>query len=606
VSGSVNGKAGVITKPFDFASTMGTYKAAFLAVGLMSGIVNVLALTGSFYMLQVYDRVLPSRSVPTLVGLTIMMLVLFVGYGVLDFLRTRIMARVGLKIDNALRARVFDAVLMLPLRARKEAGGLQPIRDLDSIRTFLSSLGPTALFDIPWLPLSLLLLALMHPLFGAFALASALLLVVITLMTEAKTAKPMKDAVASGASRMIFAESSRRNAEVIHAMGMGGGASKIWTDVNGRHLDDQLKASDATSGLSTASKIIRMVLQSGMLGLGAYLAILGQISAGAIIAGTIILGRALAPIELAIAHWKGFVSARQGYARLKTVMKVFGDAEREQMPLPRPVVSLELTGVSVGPPGEGRAIVQNASFALKAGSGLGIIGPSASGKSTLVRVIVGVWLPLGRAGSVRLDGATLDQYNNAALGRDIGYLPQDIELFDGTVSYNIARMEHEPSSEAVIKAAQLAGCHDMILQLPDGYNTRVGEGGSMLSAGQRQRVALARALYGDPFLVVLDEPNSNLDTVGDLALSNAIKSVRERQGIVIIVAHRPSALSGVDQLLAMANGQVQAFGPKEEVLGRVLQQQNGQAGLAPGTQPNRGVPELKVVSADPASGQGGA
>lgn len=557
-------------QPFDLSAAMKQQRTAIIAIGLMSGLVNILALTGSMYMMQVYDRVLPSRSVPTLIGLTVVMVVLYAAHGGLDFVRTRIMARVGLKVDAALRAKVFDAVLLLPLRSRNEAGGLQPIRDLDQIRSFLSGLGPTAFFDLPWIPLFVLLLALLHPWLGLFALASGLLLVALTLFTEMKTSTPSKAANASGAQRMVFAEASRRNAEVIRAMGMGPGASKIFNQFNGKHLKDQLEVSDAASGIGTVAKIMRMFLQSGMLGLGAWLAIRGEVSAGTIIAGTILLGRALAPIELAIANWKGFIGARQGYARLKALLTTV-ETEQASMPLPRPKEMLRVESLTVGAPGNPRPIIQSVTFDLKAGQGLGIIGPSASGKSTLARAIVGVWLPLPRGGHVRLDGATLDQFPTEALGKDIGYLPQDIELFDGSVSQNIARLDAEADSEAVIEAARLAGCHEMILQLPEGYNTRVGEGGAMLSAGQRQRVGLARALFGNPFLVVLDEPNSNLDAIGDFALAQAIKSVRERNGIVIIIAHRPSALAGIETLLAMANGQVTAFGPKDEVLQKITQ-----------------------------------
>jgi PrtD family type I secretion system ABC transporter len=562
-------------QPFDLSAAMKQHRTAIITLGLMSGLVNLLALTGSMYMMQVYDRVLPSRSVPTLVGLTIVMVILYGAHGGLDFVRTRIMARIGLKIDAALRAKVFDAVLLLPLRSRNEAGGLQPIRDLDQIRGFLSGLGPTAFFDLPWIPLFVLLLALLHPWLGLFALASGLLLVALTLLTEMKTGRPSKEANASGAQRMTFAEASRRNAEVIRAMGMGPGANRIFAQLNGKHLKDQLEVSDAASGIGTVSKIMRMFLQSGMLGLGAWLAVRGEVSAGTIIAGTIMLGRALAPIELAIANWKGFIGARQGYGRLKTLLKTV-EAEQDSMPLPRPQEGLRVEGLTVGAPGNPRPIIQSITFDLKAGQGLGIIGPSASGKSTLARALVGVWLPLPRGGQVRLDGATLDQFPAEALGKDIGYLPQDIELFDGSVSQNIARLDTEADSDAVIEAARLAGCHEMILQLPDGYNTRVGEGGAMLSAGQRQRVGLARALFGNPFLVVLDEPNSNLDAIGDFALAQAIKSVRERNGIVIIIAHRPSALAGIDTLLAMANGQVTAFGPKDEVLQKITQAAQGQ------------------------------
>jgi ATP-binding cassette, subfamily C, bacterial PrsD len=556
--------------PFEMSATLGRQRIAFVVVGLLSGVVNVLALTGSFYMLQVYDRVLPSRSVQTLVGLTIIMLVLYAGHGVIDFFRTRVMARIGLRIDETLRERVFSAVLLLPLRARSEAGGLQPIRDLDAIRGFLSGLGPTALFDLPWLPLLLILLTLLHPWLGAFATGSALLLIIITWITEKKTAKPSYKAAISGGQRIAFAEAARRNAEVIQAMGMGRTTQREWRDLNDRHLTDQLAVSDATSGIGSASKVLRLLLQSGMLGLGAWLAIRGEISAGTIIAGTIILGRALAPIELAIGNWKGFVAARQGYGRLKTVLKAMPDDDR-RMELPRPSRMLQVEGLTVAAPGQAKPIIQGVSFKLDAGAAVGVIGPSGSGKSTLARALVGAWLAMPRGGVVRLDGATLDQYSDQSLGRDVGYLPQETGLFDGTIAANIARLDPEAKPDAIIRAAQLAGCHEMIVQMADGYNTRIGEGGAKLSGGQRQRIGLARALYGEPFLVVLDEPNANLDASGDLALSGAVKSVRERGGIVIVIAHRPSALNGIDLVLALANGQVQAFGPKDEVMRNVLQ-----------------------------------
>lgn len=579
--------------PFDLAGALAKYRNAFIAIGIMSGAVNVLALTGSMYMLQVYDRVLPSRSVQTLIGLTVVMVVLYAAHGALDFIRTRMMARIGLKIDAALRKPIFNAVLTLPLKTRNEAGGLQPIRDLDHIRSFLSSLGPTALFDLPWVPLFLLLLLALNPWLSLFATVSVLILVAITLLSEAQTAAPSKLAAASGSARMTFAESARRNAEVIRALGIGGRVEAAWSELNAKHLGDQLRLSDSSSGLGTISKILRMLFQSGMLGLGAYLAVHGDITAGTIIAGTIILGRALAPIELAIGNWKNFVNARQGYERLKAVVRTI-PLEPESMALPRPSKLLKVQGLTVAAPGEMRPIIQNVSFELQAGAGLGIIGPSAAGKSTLVRALVGAWQPMPRGGAVRLDGATLDQYSIEALGTDIGYLPQDIELFDGSVADNIARLDREANPDDIIHAATLAGCHDMILQMPDGYNTRVGESGLMLSAGQRQRVALARALYGDPFLVVLDEPNSNLDAIGDFALSNAVKSVRARNGIVVIVAHRPSALNGIDTILALANGQVQSFGPKDDVLKQVLDQP-GKAEPAPAA---RNVLPLKIVAED--------
>ena len=572
------------------------YKGAFLAVGIFSGLVNVLALTGSLYMLQVYDRVLPSRSVPTLLALTAIMLVLYTGGGVLDLVRTRLMARLGHRIDRALRPRVLGAVLEMPLKGRSAGDGLQPIGDLDRIRAWLSSLGPTALFDVPWLPLYLGLVWLLHPWLGSFAAASMLLLIATALATELRTAGPARAALQSSGERLTFAAAARRNAEVVRAMGLGERVARIYAGLNARHLADQLRAADAASGVGAISKTLRLMLQSAMLGLGAWLAIRGEVSAGTIVAGTIVLGRALAPIELAIAHWRGFAEARQGYRRLQHLLAAMPE-RAPTMALPRPTRQLLVQGLAVAAPGGTQPIVQGIELRLDAGSGLGIIGPSAAGKSTLARALVGAWAPLPRGGTVRLDGATLDQYSQAALGRDIGYLPQGFELFDATIEANIARLDPEAPAEAVIEAARLAGCHEMILALPEGYRTRIGEGGLMLSAGQRQRVALARALYGNPFLVVLDEPNSNLDSVGDFALAQAIRSVRRRGGIAVVIAHRSSAIATVDLLLALSQGRTQAFGPKDEVLRRLTQAQPSVSAVprGGGGEALRPAPRLEVV-----------
>ena len=547
-------------------------RALFVGVGLFSGMINLLALTGAFYMLQVYDRVLPSRSVPTLVGLTVLLIGLYVANGLLDVMRVRIMSRVGVRLDNDVRETVFRALHLLPLKARTGGDGLQPVRDLDQIRSFFSGLGPTALFDLPWVPIYLGVVFLLHPLLGFFALIGALLLVALTLLTERRTTAPMKSASASGAQRLAFGEETRRNAEVIQALGLGRRMLDRWEALNTKHLSDQLRASDAASGMGSVSKVLRLFLQSGILGLGAYLVIEGEVSPGTIIAGSIIMARALAPIETAIAHWRGFVAARQSHRRLVDLFAALDLRPPEtQVSLPSPKTSLTVQGLAVAPPGVPRPVIHGVGFTLVAGDGLGIVGPSASGKSTLARALVGVWQPVRMGGSVRLDGATLDQWSPEALGRHIGYLPQDVALFAGTVAENIARFDPQPTSEAIVAAARAAGVHDLIVQLPDGYQTVVGEGGAGLSAGQRQRIALARALYGDPFLVVLDEPNSNLDRAGDGALTGAIQSVRSRGGIAIVIAHRPSALAAVDKVLAMANGQVQAFGPKSEILKTLVQ-----------------------------------
>jgi PrtD family type I secretion system ABC transporter len=541
--------------------------AAFLGIGVFSGVINLLALTGSLYMLQVYDRVLPSRSIPTLVALTVLMLILYSANGFLDLIRMRIMSRVGTQIDRTLRQRVFTAVLNSPLRTKQGNDGSQSIRDLDSIRTFLSGLGPIALFDLPWLPLYLILVYALHPWLGIVATIGAAILVTMTFLTEVRTRKPMRVAAASSTSRQIFSEANRRNAEVIRAMGMGGRMNAMWNILCESTLKDQLQASDIGTSYGTVSKIIRMILQSAILGIGAYLVILGEASGGVIIASSITVSRALAPIEIAIANWKGFLGARQAYDRLTRLLTT-NPADTQLFELPPPVRSLSVENLTLGAPGQRQPLVSNVTFQLEAGSGLGIIGPSASGKSSLARGLVGVWRPLG--GTVRLDGATLEQWDSELLGRHVGYLPQDIELFDGTVAENIARFDPDADMDSIITAARAAAVHDMILRFPDGYNTRLGESGACLSAGQRQRVALARALYGNPFLVVLDEPNSNLDSVGDIGLTQAILSVRARGGIVIVIAHRPSAIEGVDQLLVMNEGRPYAFGPKDRISKKIV------------------------------------
>ena len=540
----------------------------FLSVALFSGVMNFLALTGSIYMLQVYDRVIPSKSIPTLIGLTIIMMGFYICNGLLDFFRARAMARVGIRIDQQLRGAIFDLV-----RAqRRQAGsdGLQPVRDLDQIRTFMSGMGPTALFDIPWIPVFLIFVTLLHPWLGMMALCGALLVVALTVVTDLKARGPMRDAAAIGSARMALADSARRNSESIHVLGMGQRLSDRWYAMCARSLSNGVKASDVTSGMGAVSRTLRMLLQSCVLGLGAYLAVIDQISAGSIIAASILTARALAPVEIAITHWNSFLAARQGYQRLSDQLEKAAATVKPVVMLPPPERSLAVEKLTITLPGDSQPILQNVSFSLQSGQGLGIIGPTGSGKSTLAKAMVGAWISSHSESTVRFDGATLDQWSPDALGRHIGYLPQEIELLEGTIADNICRFDPEASSENIIAAAQLSGVHDLIVALPKGYATEVGPDGQRLSGGQRQRVALARALYGNPFLVVLDEPNSNLDSFGDQALTSAIKSVRARGGIVVIVAHRPSAIASVELLLALHNGKTQAFGPKDEVLAKVM------------------------------------
>jgi ATP-binding cassette subfamily C protein len=530
--------------------------------------INLLYLTGSIFMLEVYDRVLPSRSVPTLVGLAILAGGLYVAQGVLDLIRGRILGRIGTALDESLNTRVFETIVRLPLMVGSRNEGLQPLRDLDNVRSFLSSMGMSAFFDLPWLPFYLAICFAFHVLIGLTALAGAVILITLTIVTEFMSRAPAREAMGLAARRNDLAATSRRNAEVLVAMGMSGRLTGRWSAVNEKYLAGNQRASDVTGGLGAIAKVLRMTLQSAVLGVGAYLVIHQEATAGIIIAGSILSARALAPVDLAIAHWRGFVAARQSWRRLNRLLEQMPE-RASQMQLQSPSSRLSVEGVTLVPPGDQRVIVKDVTFALSAGNGLGIIGPSGSGKSSLVRALVGVWQPA--RGKVRLDGAALDQWSSDALGRHIGYLPQDVELFAGTVAQNICRFDPQAGADSIIAAAKEAGVHDMITKMRDGYDTEIGDQGHALSAGQAQRVALARALYGDPFLIVLDEPNSNLDTEGDEALTRAVRAARERGAIVVVVAHRPIGIEGVDQLLVLKDGRMQAFGPKEAVLGQVLQ-----------------------------------
>jgi len=560
----------------ELAAALGACRRAFLAIALFSGMSNILMLTGSLFMLEVYDRVLPSRSVPTLVALLILTAGLYAAQGFIDAIRSRILVRIGDSLDETMSMRVYDAIVRLPLKVGSKGDGSQPVRDLDAVRGFLSGAGPSAFLDLPWLPIYLGVCFLFHPYIGLTALGGAIILVALTIATEARTRSPTRHATQFAVARNALLESSRRNAEAMTAMGMVGRIAKRWRELNRSYIAATGQASDVVGGLGAASRVLRLLLQSSLLAVGAWLVIHQESTPGIIIAGSILGGRALAPVDLAIANWRGFVGARQSWQRLSRLLGHL-PALAEPMPLQTPSKSLVVQNAAVCPPGEQKIVCQDVNFTLAGGKALGVIGPTASGKSSLARLLVGVWTPV--RGTVRLDGATFDQWSQEALGRHIGYLPQDVELFPGNVAQNIARFEDPPNPEAVLAAAQAAGVHDLIVNLPDGYETKVGERGSALSAGQAQRIALARALYRDPFLIVLDEPNSNLDAEGDEALTRAILGLRARGAIVVIVAHRPSAIAGVDYILVIAKGRQQQFGPKEEILSRVAQPQAAQRTL---------------------------
>lgn len=560
----------------ELAAALARVRSAFAGIFVFSGMINVLMLTGSFYMLEIYDRVLPSGSIPTLVAITILATLLFLAQGVLDMIRARVMVRIGASIDESLSERVYETIVRLPLRQGQQADGMQPLRDLDSIRGFLSGQGPIAMFDLPWAPIYMAIIFGFHFTLGMTALVGAIVLISLALVAGVLTRNPVSRTTQHAAQRIGIAEASRRNAEVLRALGMTGRMGQRWSEANQSFLAANQTASDVAGGFGALTKGLRMMLQSAMLAVGAYLVIGGEASGGIIIAGSILSSRALSPVDQAIASWRSYVGARQSWTRLDKLLTQL-PPDGEPLALPPPSKTLSVENLSVAPPGEQRLIVRDAEFALQAGSALGVVGPSGSGKTSLARAIVGVWP--GVRGHVRLDGATLAQWNPDALGRHIGYLPQDVELFEGTIAENIARFG-EIDSDKVIEAARQAGMHDMILRFPKGYDTPIGSGGSFLSGGQRQRIALARALYGGPSFIVLDEPNSNLDDVGETALVQAVLAQKAAGRTLVVITHRTSILSAVDKLLLLRDGTVQAFGPRQQVLEALARASQGAPGAA--------------------------
>ncbi|MCW2308215.1 type I secretion system permease/ATPase [Rhodobium gokarnense] len=545
-----------------------TSRKALVGVGIFSMVINILMLTGPLFMLQIYDRVLTSHSIPTLLAFSVLVVTLYGFLGILEFIRQRVLVRIGHRFDEEAGPTAFETYIEAPLIAGPRGEVVQPIRDIDQVRQFFSGPAITALFDMPWMPVYLSLIFIFHPVLGLVAVGGALFLFVIALATDFSTRKALAEANKMTGRRLTFAEAGRRNAEVVRGMGMRGALAKVWGEVNDGYVRAYSNAVDRTSGYSVITKVFRLFLQSLILAVGAWLAILNEISPGTMIAASIIMTRALQPIEQAVTNWRGLIQGRQAFRRLKQTLTILPDQERTRLEPPRERLTVE--NLAVVPPGAQKPTVANVGFELTAGTALGVIGPSGSGKSTLARALVGVW-PAAR-GSVRLDGAPFDQWREDDIGRYIGYLPQDVELFSGTVADNISRFDPERTSEAVIAASRLAGLHDLVVRLPEGYDTEVGEGAAVLSAGQRQRLALARTLYRDPFLIVLDEPNSNLDGDGEAALTHAIRTVKERGGIVVIVAHRAGAVVAVDRLLVVEEGQQSAIGPRDEILAKIMKQ----------------------------------
>jgi ATP-binding cassette, subfamily C, bacterial exporter for protease/lipase len=558
-----SGRAGPLSARFrnELVESFLVHKKAFWGVAAFSGVINLLYLTPAIYMLQTYDRVLSSRSTTTLVVLTVLVMGLYAVMGFLENFRSAVLVRVGNALDEVLSKRVFTAAFERNLRA---SGGnaAQAMTDLTQLRQFFTGNGLFAFLDAPWFPIYLIVIFFFHPWLGWFSLVGAVILVVLALISDRVSRKPLAEANVAAVASNQYVNSNLRNAEVIEAMGMLPNLMRRWYMLQSRMLERQSFASDRAGSTVAVTKFSRLTLQSGILGLGAYLVILGEATPGIMIAASILMGRALAPIELMIGTWKGFVSAKTSYERLSEMLGQF-PAREPGMSLPRPTGVVTAENVYVTPPRAQAAVLKGLNFTFGPAEIIGIIGPSASGKSTLARAMVGVWPT--QVGKMRLDGVDIFQWNKEEVGPAIGYLPQDVELFDGTIAENIARFG-EIDSEQVIAAAQASGVHDMILHFPQGYDTRIGEAGGVLSGGQRQRIALARAMYGNPAFVVLDEPNSNLDDQGEAALVDAVFNMKARGSTVVLITHRTSVLRAVDRLMLLREGQIQMFGQRDEVL----------------------------------------
>ncbi|MEM9013917.1 MAG: type I secretion system permease/ATPase [Pseudomonadota bacterium] len=526
--------------------------------------VNLLMLTGPIYMLQIYDRVLSSRSFETLAVITLLTFGLFAAMAALDFARGALLSRAGVAFEKKLQNLTFN----FAMDAARITGGMaeRPLRDLRQIRQFVASPALTAIFDAPWTPIFLLMVYLMHWLLGVVATIGLLILLSLALLNERWSRKANEEAQKSVGRADTLAAETLRNASAADAMGMRGGLKKRWIAQSDFASDFAVSAVDRNGGLTAVSKATRLFLQSAILGTGAFLAIQQEVTPGVMIAASIITGRALAPIEVVTSQWRNFAATGISYQRLKTFLAA-GSDEKEKTALPAPAGKVEVERLFAQPINAKKPIVKGVSFRLGAGEALGIVGPSAAGKSTLARALVGVERVI--SGDIRIDGASLDQWDRDALGPYVGYLPQEIELFAGSAASNIARFREDANAEDIIAAAEAAGAHQMILGLPDGYDTDIGDRGRLLSAGQKQRLGLARALFGNPVLVVLDEPNANLDADGDAALANAVQGLKSRGATTVIVAHRPSAIAFVDKLLMLQDGEMKAFGPRDDVLKKI-------------------------------------
>ena len=541
-------------------------RTLYWMVAIFSFFVNMLMLTGPLYMLNVYDRVLGSRSLETLIALSVLVAFLYGCMGILDFVRGRVMGRIGARFQAQMDRRVFSAALKATTLNRAPREAATGLRDLEAVQRLITSPALMALFDLPWSPLFFLGIFVFHPLMGALALVGAVVLIFVAVLNQATTRTPLERANATSFASETLGAQIRSESEMVHSLGMRGAAFDRWQIARGASLDATIGAADAAGTFTALTKAFRLFLQSAMLGLGAYLVLREELTPGAMIAGSILLWRGLAPIEMIVSQWAVFQKGREGWGRLSVLLGNI-PVEKTRTNLPKPAARLVADQVTMLPPGGQQATLRMISFSVEPGQAVGIIGTSGAGKSTLARALTGVWKPAG--GKIRLDGAALDQYDPDVLGQHIGYLPQRVQLFDGTIRENIARMSLSPDDAMVVTAAKKADAHEMILKLPDGYDTRVTATGGQLSGGQIQRVGLARAMYGDPVVLVLDEPNSNLDNSGSAALNKAVQQQKAAGGIVFVMAHRPDAIFHCDTLLVLENGTKRAYGPKDDVLREV-------------------------------------
>ena len=562
-------------KKSDLEEALKLCKGAFISAAGFSLVINILQLVPTIYMLQLYDRVVPTASYSTLWFLTAIMMLLFVTMGTLEWVRSQILVRVSTRLETLLNERLFKVAYKQSLYTGGQRASSQSLDDLTALRQFMTGNGLFAFFDAPWLPIYIALMFVFHSMYGWMAVFTAILLIIVAIVQEKSTSKMLGEANNLAMAGRGLVNKNLRNAEVIESMGMLNNIQKRWLKGTNQVLVLQATASSRAGLINAVSKLIRLSSQSLILAVGAYLVVENEISSGMMIGGSVLLGRALAPIDIVIGSWKGFISARGQYSRLNEMLLQI-PADPERMKLPTPEGTFQFESAVVAPPGAKSAVLKGLTLTISKGDVVGVIGPSGAGKSTFARALLGIW-PCNQ-GKIRLDGADVFTWDRNDLGPHIGYLPQDIELFEGTISENIARFG-EIDPEKVVNAAKMADVHDLILHLPEGYDTMIGVTGGNLSGGQRQRVGLARALYGEPQIVVLDEPNSNLDEVGEAALGNAIQRLKQNGATVIVITHRNNVLTNVDKLLILNDGLVSVYGPKEQVIAH-LQQQQAQAQAA--------------------------